>query len=122
MSITLIIQLLAPGALASLHPEKFDAASLICAPSGNLSDEAIAAAEEFSRLANENAPHEEFAGAGHCHFCISSCAGALPVFTTVHTPYIFIRSTPATFTLDIVHYRLTGPPLSGRGPPLAHNV
>lgn len=111
-----------PAAIAAA-PASFNIASLICAPSGNVSPEAKAALTEMLRLAGEDITGEtETAAAGHCGACVVS-ACALPASAQSAATIIFAeaRRTRAADP-DNVHHSVHGPPLGLRAPPAALNA
>lgn len=101
-------------------PATFDVASLICAPSGQVSSEAKAALAEMLRLAGEDITGEtDTAAAGHCGACVVSiCAMTPNAQTALAIAFAHTNHGPAA-TRDNVHYAVHGPPLGLRAPPIS---
>jgi len=103
---------------AAAAPATFDIASLICAPSGNVSPEAKAALTEMLRLAGEDVTGEtDTAAAGHCGACVmSTCAIASSSQLALTIVFADAQHRPMP-ARDNVHFSVHGPPLGLRAPP-----
>ena len=115
----LAAHIMLPAATAAA-PATFNIASLICAPSGQVSPEAKAALTEMLRLAGEDIPGEsESAAAGHCGACVvSTCA--LTANTQFSVAIVFTEAQHMIVAVrDNVHHSVHGPPLGLRAPPAA---
>ncbi|MEM9809792.1 MAG: DUF2946 family protein [Pseudomonadota bacterium] len=115
--LALVIQALAPGAMAARAGSETDIRSLICAPSGSLSAEAQDAAKVLLDLINPD-DDGSVADGGHCPLCV---LGAAAILSEPLSPDAFMVMT----TARIVPKRTcqhsvgaTGPPLGGRAPPI----
>lgn len=110
----LFAQLMAPVALAARSG--LDVASLFCAPSGVLSEEALAEAEALlSDLLGDE--QEDNGNPAHCPLCVLVHGVPLPEHHL--TPLIGFAHQDATtpsFETVVVH-RPHGPPLGLRAPP-----
>ena len=83
--LVLLTQAAAPGAFAAFTGKSIDPASLICAPSGKVSDEAIAAYDRMlSILGIEKEP--PLADGKHCPLCVSTKAAPPPPHIRAQTP------------------------------------
>ena len=113
----LVAHVMLPLAFAAA-PATFNAASLICAPSGKVSPEADAALAEFLRLAGETAPDEpDTTNAKHCGACVFSvCAVLYSPALTDAAIYAEARYAP-TQAGDKIYSSVHGPPLGLRAPP-----
>ncbi len=95
-----------------------DAASLLCAPTGEVSAEAEAAIKEMLRLAGAG-DEEERPSAGHCGACMMmGCALApQPVHLLIENPTD--QRTGAQRAVRQTLPSLHGPPLGMRAPPIS---
>ena len=113
----LIIQTMVPGVAVAANSPQFDTASLICAPSGRISNETIAALEDFLDLTEREEPRKISSGA-HCPFCSSPQSSALP------PPPLVVSAIDAWSYLGLQSFNdkisvgaYTGSPLGVRAPP-----
>ncbi|MEO0398136.1 MAG: DUF2946 family protein [Pseudomonadota bacterium] len=124
LALAIVFQAIAPGALtagvstASAKPSA-DWASLICAPSGNVSDTAQATADALLSL-SLTGEQEDRSDHDHCPHCVIGGAAVLP--QRVHAAVL--RAPLSMFTQPVVAalhaVGVTGPPLGGRAPPSFH--
>ena len=112
-----IAQALLPATLAVAGSGGTDLAHFFCAPSGQLSAEAQAAAAQLAELAGDEASDRQSSD-GHCPLCALVAGMALP-----EPAGLAVRPKPAA---EKHHQRYAphfahgpqGPPLGSRGPPL----
>ena len=114
--LAIAMQVLLPASLAVAKVSGVDVSQYYCAPSGSLTPQSRAMAEQLAKILGENLP-DETSGDGHCPFCTLAHSAPLPAVTTLAAPaiyshtHVFVRYTPGLVR------KAQGPPLGSRGPP-----
>lgn len=115
-AVLVLLQAALPASLAMAAESGVDPSRFICSPSGQLTPEAKAAAEQIARLLGE-VPDDSPDVEDHCPHCTLAQQAALPVLVQHIAPTrsadhkIFLRHERG-----LVH-EAQGPPLGSRGPP-----
>ncbi|MEO1657571.1 MAG: DUF2946 family protein [Pseudomonadota bacterium] len=112
-------QAVAPGALMARAGSQADVNSLICAPSGQLSQVARQAASDLLDLIQQE-HQQHISDAGHCPLCVIAGLATLPEWVgaaLVNTPKLVV-GLPGTASFHSTG--INGPPLGGRAPPSFH--
>ncbi|MDP3490624.1 MAG: hypothetical protein Q8R71_10845 [Phenylobacterium sp.] len=115
-AMAIALQVLLPGSVALAGTAGGDVSPLICAPSGQVSAEARAAAERLAHLTGDERPGEAPSD-DHCALCTVPYAAA-PGDRTLF-------AAPCRFAVEVEHVsnqpglirRTQGPPLGSRAPP-----
>ena len=95
----------------------FDPASVLCAPSGNVSPEARAAIEEMLRLAGVEEENPPANSSGHCGACVmAGCAMTMQPAASLIANIVSEKPIAWTATIHAVP-SVHGPPLGLRAPP-----
>lgn len=114
--LALALQVLLPGSMAVAQSNDVDVSRFICAPSGQISQEGLAAAQRLASLLGEDAPGEPPQD-GHCPLCTMVHGVPLPEPVVVAAPVVPIRETVLVRFEPRLVCRAQGPPLGSRGPP-----
>lgn len=113
-------QLAAPSALAAFGPDRLAAAAFICAPSGQTSDAAIAAIEDFLEHTQRDEPTGA-GGSGHCPLCVMGQYVLPPPAAAAGPSHSDAFVAPLFYQVRKAHSS-HGPPLGQRAPPANHNA
>lgn len=112
-----IVQVLLPAAVAQAGTSGDQGLRLLCAPSGAVSAETLAAAEQLASLLEDRTPQDGAGSDDHCALCTPAHAEP-PAAQT-------LAVSPVQFTSQVIHppgapqwvRPAQGPPLGSRAPP-----
>ncbi|ADM08761.1 hypothetical protein PB2503_03427 [Parvularcula bermudensis HTCC2503] len=114
--LAIVLQAFLPGSMAVAEAKGVDVSRFMCSPSGQLSPDSRAAAEQIARLLGEDVPADQPFDA-HCPLCTLAHSVLAPAPLVVAAPrafpleQIFVRFEPGLVR------EAQGPPVGSRGPP-----